>query len=285
MTDIQGIIDDIETLKPIPPIAVQIMGMAADPNRSMDEIADLIVVDPFITANLLKVCNSAYFGLSRKVESLRDAMSLLGLDHVVDLVLVSSVSETYSTDQQGYGYGLGEGALWRHAVTSAYIAKVLAEKKGAAQNKHLLFTAALLKDIGKLILGRFVAFSLEMINILVQSKGYSFNDAEKEILGLSHEELGGQVAEKWSFSEKMIYIIRNHHLSDETARKDRDTTIIYLADIICMIMGVGTGVDGLAYHFYNEVLNRLGINDRDVHTIIAETSANHNAINQLVRAV
>ena len=82
MTDIKEIVDDIEALKPIAPVAVQIMGMAADPNRSMDEIADLIVVDPSITANLLKVCNSEYFGLSRKVESVRDAISLLGLDHV-----------------------------------------------------------------------------------------------------------------------------------------------------------------------------------------------------------
>ena len=282
MIDIREIVDEIETLKPIPPVAAQILGMTADPNRSMDEIADLIVVDPSITANLLKVCNSAYFGLSRKVESVRDAMSLLGLDHVVDLVLVGSVSAAYGNSQQAYG--LGEGELWRHAVTSAHIAKALAEKNGAAQNRHLLFTAALLKDIGKLILGRYVTFSLEMINILVQSKGYSFNEAEKEIIGISHEELGANVAEKWSFSEKMVFIIRNHHLSDETARGDLDTAIIYLADIICMIMGVGTGVDGLAYHFYGEALKRLDIGEKDVHAIIAETGANQNAINALVRA-
>jgi putative nucleotidyltransferase with HDIG domain len=259
------------------------MGLAADPNGAMDEISDLIIMDPSLTANLLKVSNSAYFGLSRKIESVRDAMSLLGLDHVVDLVLVSSISETYNIEQQGYG--LGEGELWRHAVTSAHVAKALSEKYGCAQNRHLLFTAALLKDIGKLILGRYVTFSLELIDILVQSKGYSFNEAEKEIIGISHEELGGTIAEKWSFSEKMIYIIRNHHLADESAREDLDTTLVYLADIICMLMGVGTGVDGLAYHSYSSVLKRLGINGQDVQTIIAETGSNYDQITQLLRAV
>ena len=282
MIDLKDIVRGIETLKPVAPVAVQLLDMAADTNRSMDDMAGLIIMDPFITANVLKACNSAYFGLSRKVDSVRDAIALLGLDHIVDLVLVGSISTIYRHGSRVYG--LGEGEIWRHAVTSAHIAKALAEKKRSADDKHLIFTAALLKDIGKLILGRFVAFELEMINILVESKGYTFNEAEKETIGLSHEELGASLAEKWAFSERMTYIIRNHHLSEEYARNDFATTIVYLADIICMIMGVGTGVDGLAYRFYGEVLERLGFGEKDIHSIIAETGVKQNEINRLLRA-
>ena len=212
MTSLNDIVEQIDLLAPIPAIASQIMTKSADPDSSLAEIADLIVNDPALTANLLKICNSAYFGLPRKVESVKDAVAWVGLDQIVELVVTNSVSKNFNKGLEGYG--LGEGELWRHAVTSAHVAKSLAQRYGASQNKHLIYTAALLKDIGKLILGRFVAFSLEKINIRVNSQGYSFNDAEKNVIGMNHEELGAMVGEKWSFSEKLIYIIRHHHLTD-----------------------------------------------------------------------
>ena len=169
MIDLEDIVGQIDLLEPIPPIAVQIMALAEDPNSSMPQIANLIRNDPALTANLLKTCNSVYYGLSRPVESVRDAISMVGLDHIVRLVMLNSLSANFN--KEPVGYGLGEGELWRHAVTSAHVAGVLADRFGASQNKHLIYTAALVKDIGKLILGRFIAFSYEQINILVHSHG------------------------------------------------------------------------------------------------------------------
>jgi len=283
MTNIKTIIEEIDTLKPVPPIAVQIMALAEDTNSSMNKIADLILHDPSITASLLKMCNSAYFGLSRKVESIRDAISLMGLDRIIELVLLTSASENFKNKQEGYG--LGEGQLWRHAVTSAHVAKTLVERKGVAANKHLIFTAALLRDIGKVILGRFVAFSFEKINILVDSKGYSFNEAEKEIIGMSHEELGARIAEKWRFSEKMIYIIRNHHLMEAQSRKDPETATVYLADIICLMMGVGAGADGLAYRFYGNTLKQLGLSENDLQEVMVDMHETRKKIDELLNII
>jgi len=281
MTNLNGIVEQINLLEPIPAIASQIMTKSEDPDSSLAEIADLIVKDPALTANLLKICNSAYFGLPRKVESVQNAVAWLGLDQIVELVLTNSVSDNFNKGLQGYG--LGEGELWRHAVTSAHVAKNLARRYGVSQNKHLIYTAALLKDIGKLILGRFVAFSFEKINILVHSQGYSFNDAEKNVIGMNHEELGAMVGEKWSFSEKLIYIIRHHHLTDESARQDLETTLIYLADIICMMMGICSGTDGLSYRFYSDVLKRINVSEKDLQAIIAETSENQQKIEHLLK--
>ena len=281
MTSLNGILEQIDLLAPIPAIASQIMTKSDDPDISLAEIADLIANDPALTANLLKICNSAYFSLPRKVESVKDAVAWVGLDQIVELVLTNSVSVSFNKGLEGYG--LGEGELWRHAVTSAYIAKSLAQRYGASQNKHLIYTAALLKDIGKLILGRFVAFSFEKINILVHSQGYSFNDAEKNIIGMNHEELGAMVGQKWAFSEKLIYMIRHHHLTNESARQDPETTLIYLADIICMMMGICTGTDGLSYRFYGDVLKRINLSEKDLQGIIAETSENQQKIEHLLK--
>jgi putative nucleotidyltransferase with HDIG domain len=281
MTNLNDVVEQIDLLAPIPAIASQIMTKSADPDSSLAEIADLIVNDPALTANLLKICNSAYFALPRKVESVKDAVAWVGLDQIVELVVTNSVSNNFNKGLEGYG--LGEGELWRHAVTSAHVAKSLAQRYGASQNKHLIYTAALLKDIGKLILGRFVAFSFEKIDILVHSQGYSFNDAEKNVIGMNHEELGAMVAEKWSFSEKLIYIIRHHHLTDESARHDPETTLIYLSDIICMMMGICTGTDGLSYRFYSDVLKRINLSEKDLQGIIAETSENQQKIEYLLK--
>ena len=283
MNDLTDIVGQIDQLEPVPPVAGQIMALAEDPDSSLSEIAELILNDPAITANLLKTCNSAYFGLNRKVDSVRDAIGYVGLDHIVQLVMLNSVAKNFK--KQPRGYGLGEGELWRHAVTSAHVAKILTGKFGRSRHKHLIFTAALLKDIGKLILGRFVAFSFEEINILVNSKGYSFNDAEKEVIGMNHEELGAMVGQKWHFSDKLIYIIRHHHLSNESAREDLETALVYLADIICMMMGVCTGADGLTYRFYSDVLKRMGLTDKDLQAIIAETGENQQKIDELLNLI
>jgi putative nucleotidyltransferase with HDIG domain len=283
MTPIDGIISAIDTLKPIPPVAAQIMALAEDENSAMSDIADLIIHDPSITASVLKICNAAYFGLSRRVDSVRDAIVLLGLDEIIELVLLNVTAENFKDKPDGYG--LGEGELWKNAVLSAYTAKMLAENHGFGGQKHLIFTAALLKDIGKLIIGRFVAFSYEKINILVRSKGYSFNEAEKEVIGMSHEELGARVGQKWRFGDQLIYIIRHHHMTDETARNDPQTAMVYLADMICMMLGFGTGVDGLAYRFYSEVLDRMKLTEKDLRNEILDTSRRRQKIDELLSLV
>lgn len=283
MPDLKDIVRQIDQLEPFPPVATQILALAEEPDSALSEIADLILNDPAITANLLKICNSAYFGLNRKVESVRDAIGFVGLDQIVQLVMLNSVSQNLKKQPQGYG--LGEGELWRHAVSSAHVAKILAGKFGISQNKHLIYTAALLKDIGKLILGRFVAFSFEEINILVNSKGFSFNEAEKKVIGMNHEELGAMVGQKWRFSDKLIYIIRHHHLSNESAREDLETSLVYLADIICMMMGVCTGADGLSYRFYSDVLKRMDLTEKDLQAIIAETVENQQKIENLLNLI
>ena len=280
MTDLKAIVAQIDQLEPVPPIATQILALTEDPDSSLTEISDLILNDPALTANLLKICNSAFFSLPRQVESVRDAIALMGLDQIVEFVLFNGLSASFKKEM--VGYGLGERELWRHAVSSAHVAGILADRFGASQNKHLIYTAALVKDIGKLILGRFVAFSYEQINILVQSQGQSFNDAEREIIGMNHEELGALVGKKWNFSDKMIYIIRHHHLSDESARQDLETALVYLADIICMMMGICTGADGLSYRFYGDVLKQMSLSENDLQGIIAEAGKNQQQVEMLL---
>ncbi|MEW6667452.1 MAG: HDOD domain-containing protein [Thermodesulfobacteriota bacterium] len=266
MRDVEKIIRDINHLKPMPQVANKVMAIARNPKSSMNQLAEVITYDHVLTANLLKTCNSSYFGLPRKVDSVQQAIAYLGMNQVVDLVLLNGGAENLRKRQDGYD--LDEGDLWRYSVSSALIARELAAKKGLGDN-NLLFTAALLKDIGKVVLNQYVADSFQKISLLVSQHEFSFREAEKAVIGIDHAELGGKVAEKWGFSPQMVDLIRNHHLPEETARYSTEAHIVYLADMLCMMMGIGVGSDGLAYRFRRDVVEGLGFSDRDFQDVMA----------------
>ena len=265
MKAIHRIIERIETLEPIPPVAHQLLELADDPDSNVSEIARIIQHDPALTANVLRMVNSAYFGLTIRIESVKTAISLLGLSQIVDLVLMQAAGQHLNRELEGYG--LQQGELWKQSVASALTARDLA-KTQRAPRKQLIFTAALLKDLGKVVVDIHLAGSMEAITSLLQKGNYSFEEAEASVLGISHTEVGAMVARKWNFTNNLVYIIRHHHLTDVSARSHMETVIVYVADMVSMMVGAGLGVDGLAYRFHNEAMNLLGLSEQDLYGII-----------------
>ena len=282
MTAIQVLIKEIKNLKPIPAIVHQLLDVVDNPDSSMSDIAEIIQYDPAVTASVLRTCNAAYFGLKHPAESIKDAVNLLGTEQIIDLVLLKSGAKLLSGDQEGYG--LHEGAMWKYAVSSAIIAKQIAKKLGL-KNINTIFTAALLKDIGKIILDRFIQDSFEKISHLVSHENLSFMEAEKKIIGVDHAELGGMIAKMWRFSPRMVNIIRHHHLDEFTQVKDREIAVVYLADCICMMIGMGVGADGLAYRFHEDAMSALGMTAEDITKIIAEFACQMQEVEDLLHVV
>ncbi len=266
MLDIKPIMKKIDSLKPIPQVAHKIMSIVENPESSLPDLAKVIGYDAAVTANLLKVANSAYYGRPGKFDSVHQAIVFLGMDHVVDMVLLASSADNLKPEQTGYD--LRKGNLWKYSVLSALIAKELAENKGMGKT-HLIFTATLLKDIGKVVLDQYVGDAFEEINALVEEKQMTFREAEKQVIGIDHAELGGLVAESWNFSPKMVEIIHNHHHPQKSSLSGIETSIVYLADTICMMMGIGGGMDGLAYRFHKDVISRLEFTEKDLQEIMA----------------
>ena len=282
MKTLQKLMKEIKNLKPIPAVANQLLTVVDNPDSSMEDIANVIQYDPAITASVLKTCNAAYFGLKNPAESIKDAVNMLGTDQVIELVLLKSGAKALSGTQKGYG--LEGGDMWRYSVASAVIAKQVAVKL-SLKNKNTIFTSALLKDIGKIILESHVSDSSVKIKELVENKNFSFREAEKKILGIDHGELGAMIAKMWKFSPKMIKIIRHHHLADETMIKDKEIASVYLADCICMMMGQGVGSDGLSYRFKDQAMKELGFSADDVAMIIAEFGINMQEVEELLHIV
>ncbi len=279
MGKIERIIEEINELRPVSEIGNRVIEITSNPNSSLAELLDVIKYDQGMTANLLRICNSAYFGLKNKIVSIKQAVAYLGLNKVASLVVLGHSADNFKKAQ--VGYDLNEGELWRYSVSSALIAEDLAETK-RLENISLIFTSALLKDIGKVILSAYVKDSFEDINKAVQDRGLTFVDAEKEVIGIDHAELGARVAEKWNFNPAMVDIIRNHHDPDKAPPDDISIPIVYLADSICMMIGIGVGSDGLAYRYHQDIVDRLNFSDTDLQKTIASFWGKIQAVEELI---
>jgi HD-like signal output (HDOD) protein len=252
MAKIQKIIQKVKKLSPIPIVIHKVLDFASKSDGTLDDLVRLVENDPAITANLLKACNSAHMGLPVKVNSAQQAVALLGIQKVIEIVVTQTLSVNLQRAQKGYG--LAKGELWKQSVATAMVARNLAERRQLPL-LPTIYTAALLKDIGKVVLHEFVADELEKIEYQVNIKGYSFIEAEHLCIGMDHATLGGTIAEEWSFSDQMVFMIRHHHLIDPEARKDPATATLYLADMVSMMVGTCTGIDRLAYKVYEDIFN------------------------------
>lgn len=279
MMDIRKIIGGIAKLTPIPQVVNKILDLQQDSESSLEDLIDVITHDVMTTANVLKVANSAYYARPKPLETVQQAVVLLGMDEIVDLAMMSSSAANLKRSQKGYG--LASGELWRNSVASALISKEVSQKLNLA-NPHRVFTCALLKDIGKVVLEQYVGACAEAINAKVKKNSYSFIEAEKAVIGIDHAELGGMAAKVWRFSDEMIDIIRHHHQPNQAALSRKEAAVVHLSDTVCMMMGIGTGSDGLAYRFDQTNIESMGLNDQDLQEIMANLPDQIETIENLI---
>lgn len=265
MPDIAQIIRKIKQLRPLPIVIQKIIASLGDPDSPLSDIVKLIEQDPAITANLLKILNSTHFGLMGKVDSVQRAVTLLGTERVTELVLTYG----FSNDLQKAlsGYRLAKGELWKQSLASAMTAKRLAEHR-QLDNLPVIYTAALLRDIGKVILSEYVANVIGEIQQKVIQEGLDFIEAEKACIGADHAHIGGMIARQWHFNPNMIFMIENHHLSEPKAHQDPPTVTLYLADMVAMMAGTGTGVDRLHYPVHNDGFEAFKLSKAELRTLM-----------------
>ena len=261
MKNVDRILKSIQNIPPFPVTAQRVASLMSNPDYSVSQVVNIIKYDPSITANILKICNSAYFGV-RHISTLHDAVVFLGQDNILRAIQVSGISRFFKKGASGYG--LDAKDLWKHSVGVALMTQILS-RKITGRDDPKLFTAGLLHDIGKFILSEFVQDSSQKITDLVTNQGYAFLRAEEEVIGMNHAEVGGKIAQHWNFPPDIRDTIRFHHRPDLMEKgESRFCWIIYLADQVCLIMGIGGGSDGLAYWGLKEVIEILKIRHKDL---------------------
>lgn len=280
MNNKQKILAKVRSLPAMATTATRMAKLLEDPNVKTTEVVDTIKYDPGLTANVLKLANSAYFGFSRSVTSIRHAIVLMGMKQVYRMVVAASFSSLMNKSL--VGYELPEGELWRHAVASAIAAEKLCQML-KVKTADLAFTAALLHDIGKLILGSFVDKDFSEIESAAHKEDESFEVAEKDILGIDHAEVGGVILEGWSFPQELVDAVRWHHNPEAFKGDNRMVVdIVHVADALCLTEGIGVGREGLQYRPSEEVVKRLELKALMLESILSQTMSGMEELKDLL---
>jgi len=265
---VEDLVDRVRQLPPLPGTVVKLISVINDPRSTIDDIVEAIKYDQAVTGEVLRICNSAHFGLVRRVTSLDEATLCLGAMKVLQMVMAVHTNGMLSQAQTGYG--LEPGMLWKHGVAVALASSAIAQRT-RLPSASLAFTGGLLHDIGKVILNTFVGEAFAEIVGRVTEENLSFVEAERAVLGVSHEEIGGRVAEKWDLPEPIIRCIRHHHEPGELDPPDPLVDTVHLANCICVLFGVGLGDDGLSARADAVAMERHGLHESDLEIVGAQT--------------
>jgi len=261
------IISKIQTLPSISGVAIKVLELLDDPDSSAEEVQKILRLDPGLTANILKLTNSAYFGLPNKVGSVQQAVVMLGWKRLIRIVLSTCVNAVM--DKPIPGYDLPPGELWRHSVAVSVTAEGLMKELNLGVDDEI-FTAALLHDLGKLVMWEFVAEDLESIRLTAE-RGIPFQMAEREVLGTDHAEIGGMLMESWSFPPRFVDAVRWHHEPDSAENPSTLIDIVHVANVLCLMLGIGAGIEGLHYRPSAAVTKRLGLKPKQLEVVASQT--------------
>ncbi|HSA14255.1 MAG TPA: HDOD domain-containing protein, partial [Spirochaetota bacterium] len=181
---LDSIINNIDQLPSIPEVASKIINMVNNPDVSFKQVADEISKDQPMTANILKLSNSAYFSKGKEISSIDRAIVTLGLKEVKNIVMVIATKPVL--DKPVTGYDLDKGALWAHGLLVANISSNIAVLKKRKDVADVVFTGGIIHNVGKVVVSLYIKMAYRDILECVQSKGLSFTAAEKEIMGYNH---------------------------------------------------------------------------------------------------
>lgn len=244
----------------------RVLELLRDPDADISEIEKELRSDPGLTANLLKISNAPYFGFPGTVASVRDAVMKLGMKRVAQLVIAAATNSVLGDAIPGYDSEPRE--LWLHSIATSVAAEKIAIELGfSEQESEEVFTAALLHDVGKIVLGSFVKRKAKKF-ASIMSTCRSFDAAERDILGVDHAEIGARILEQWSLPQRLISAARLHHRPQTLDPPDRVVDVVHVADLVSMSLGYDEGREGLQYEVSPEVLKRLGLS-RDQLELVA----------------
>lgn len=227
----------VEELPTLPSVMFEVLSIAEDEKSTAGDLEEVIMRDQALSAKILKVANSAYYGIPRSVETVSRATVLLGFQTVVGLALTVSVYDTLWG--AGRGHYLDRRELWKHSLGVATAARTLSTNRNCKEGA-VSFTAGMLHDIGKTILDSHLSDEYGKVVEMCQRDKVQMYDAETAILGVTHAELGHKVARRWQLPDILCETIRFHHRPSEAASEyARPSAIIAVADYVARLAHIG----------------------------------------------
>ena len=230
---ISELVHGVSGLITLPDVFIRINKLIADPNSNMMDIAQAVERDPSFTLRLLRVANSPFYGFSSTIDTVSKAVSIIGTSQIRNLALATSVASSFD--------GLPNTLVsmehfWRHSLYCALAARILAEKAGQC-DADAIFTAALLHDIGELVIFNRMPQQAKEVLLLVLDSGDALPvyQAERQIMGLDHAQVGGELARQWKLPPMLEECIELHHEIASADRFPREVALVHIANILALM--------------------------------------------------
>ncbi len=266
---LDAVFESMADLPVFPKIVHKALQTLDDPQKKIADVSAIVKFDQGLVANILKLTNSAMFGLRQQVTDLDTALALLGNQKIRE-ILVAGAALPYLTKPLS-GYEMSPEDLWVHSMGCAVVADVISKKIEYSAGATL-FTAALLHDIGKIVLDLYVGPRLQEVLVVSKQRGGNFSEAEWIVLGTDHALAGSAILKNWDFPPDICRAVRRHHDPDLYIQ-DSLSCLLALSNIIAVQLGFGVGTDGFRYHVEPGLLERAGLTQEDYYWCLENSLA------------
>jgi len=248
----------IRNLPSIPVVIFEVSKLLADPMTSATDLGRVIGRDQGLVAKILTVANSPFYGLPRKVSTIEFAIVILGFDHIKNIVMALSMIEAFKKNS---GSNWDSESYWNHTLMTAGASKRIADELGYPKPGEV-FTAGLLHDLGIAVIQRYLNDEFNAIYEAVSEQQISYLKAEEQVLGLTHQEVGLFLADRWNLPEALSDPIAHHHLPSKSEKNNYLASIVHLADYMTQKLGVGNFQWDEGIEIDENIIDILGFNTR-----------------------
>lgn len=217
------------------PVLREIEAALQSPQCNLNTIGDAIQKDPDLTARLLRLANSPFFGFANRLSTVAEAVSLLGIQQIQDMIVASSVLEQFKGVPDSL---VNKDSFWRHSLAVGITARLLAMERRLPKPDKF-FVAGLLHDVGRLVLLLQAPDWAKNVFELQQREKILLRDAEKRILGYDHQQIAAELLQSWSYPAALVQAVAFHHAPDSSVAK-MDAAVVHIADHLVNAMGIGS---------------------------------------------
>jgi putative nucleotidyltransferase with HDIG domain len=270
------IIDSVKDLPTLPAIVMELLNNIDNEELNMHDLAQKVSHDMALTAKTLRYANSPYYSTMIKVTTVQQAISLLGLSTVRQIVITAALTGCFPENNCR---GFNHKDFWRHSNAVAIAARILARR--LKLNPDVAFTAGLLHDIGALVLATCHTGAYEMVLEQRQELQTTQYETEKQLLGIDHALVGETLATQWNFSEVMIKAIAGHHHPEKPGLGFL-ATIVHVADGIAHALGVTTTPDLAPPEITGQSWESLGLDQTLLDEVLAEAAVEFEKLQEAV---
>ena len=258
---------------------VQILSVINDPGSSAKDLKGVIEIDPTLSAKMLKLANSAYYGFAKRISEIQDSIVCIGFDAVKELALSQKICEIFEKNDSVHGYS--RISLWKHSIATAVCGRLI-YKNMFREGGDLIYAAGLLHDIGIIVMDQFL--QEEFVNVLSKKETENDNlvDMEDVVLDFNHMDIGFAVAQDWALPQELCMAIGKHHIPGAVGgRFSKIVSTVFISEYITQNREIGYDESpNKDYTAFQKCLTKLKIREKALDIIVDEVEKEINKMEE-----